>query len=197
MSPKSDLEVWKTRDWYFDGAWIHHRSFSDKEQKASWNESKQKELIGWCDGAGQACSWRQAHLERNLVRTCTDSHHSSGPCVGPVLVGFSNWQGPGAIYRYRSHQEKRLLLESQGKNSDWLSLNHMPTSEPITVARDLAIVLIFYCPTQWLKTDHCLLSGGQKSSGGLLLEGWDGVGMGGEFRKEGTCVHRWLIHAGM
>ena len=54
----------------------------------------------------------------------------------------------------------------------------MPASEPITVARDLAIVLIFHYPTQWLKTEHCLLSGGQKSSGGLLLEGWDGVGEG-------------------
>ena len=49
---------------------------------------------------------------------------------------------------------RRRGLESQGKNSDWLSLNHMPTSEPITVATDLAIVLMFYCPTQWLETDH-------------------------------------------
>ena len=27
------------------------------------------------------------------------------------------------------------------------------------------------------------------------LEGWDGVGVGGKFKREGTCVYLWLIHA--
>ena len=26
------------------------------------------------------------------------------------------------------------------------------------------------------------------------LEGWDGEGMGGRFRREGICVYLWLIH---
>ena len=26
------------------------------------------------------------------------------------------------------------------------------------------------------------------------LEGWDGVGIGGRFKREGTCVNLWLIH---
>ena len=30
----------------------------------------------------------------------------------------------------------------------------MPTSGPITLARDLAIVFISYCHTEWLKTDY-------------------------------------------
>ena len=117
--------------------------------------------------------WRETLSGPALAHITALAH-----ALAQFLLASPIGQGPGAIYRYRSHQEKRLLLESQGKNSDWLSLNHMPTSEPITVARDLAIVLIFYCPTQWLKTDHSLLSRGQKSNEGLLLEGWDGVGDG-------------------
>ena len=29
----------------------------------------------------------------------------------------------------------------------------------------------------------------------INLEGWDGEGDGGSFKKEGICVYLWLIHA--
>ena len=29
------------------------------------------------------------------------------------------------------------------------------------------------------------------------LEGWDGVGRGGRFEREGTYVYLWLIHVGV
>lgn len=61
----------------------------------------------------------------------------------------------------------------------------MPASEPITVARDLAIVLIFFItPAQWLKTEHCLLSEVRSpvevSSRGGMGWRWRGVQEGGD-----------------
>ena len=29
----------------------------------------------------------------------------------------------------------------------------------------------------------------------INLEGWDGVGDGGRFKRKGICVYLWLVHA--
>ena len=50
----------------------------------------------------------------------------------------------------------------------------------------------------WAMPQTCWIGIPQNSNGNVLcdnLEGWDGVGVGGKFKREGTCVYLWLIHA--
>lgn len=87
-------------------------------------------------------------LPSQLLPRCRPSSYQLLQLAGPMpLAGL----GPSIL---RALTKRSLLfLRVSGKVSDWLSLNHMPISGPITVARDLVIVFIFYGQARCLKTD--------------------------------------------
>lgn len=100
---------------------------------------------------------------------CQDLHWFPSqplPRASPVLISFSTWHGPCMCI---ASIKRKNFLASWEKDSDWLSLNHVPVSGLIAVARRFDQSSYFLLPHQGtLKKSHLLISGSgaQKSSRG-------------------------------